>query len=91
MVKFLLPKLPTGRVEPKSYRGGNHVGDAKRHSAQGAHAESYKLNQIDPVKFDEKPTRIRINFTQNPAFIANDSFKAVCYGLVQRRRKGRRG
>jgi hypothetical protein len=36
------------------------------------------LGKFEPVKFDEKSHRIRVDFTQNPRFIANDSFKPVC-------------
>lgn len=30
---------------------------------------------------------IRVDIAQKPRVVANDSFKAICYGLVQRRRK----
>jgi len=36
------------------------------------------LGKFEPVKFDEKSRRIRIEFGQKLRFIANDSFKAVC-------------
>jgi len=36
------------------------------------------LGEFDPVKFDENSARIRVDFGQNPRFIANDSFNAVC-------------
>jgi hypothetical protein len=36
------------------------------------------LGKFEPVKFDEKSRRIRIEFGQKRRFIANDSFKAVC-------------
>jgi len=33
---------------------------------------------LEPVEFYEKSRRIRVDFAQNPRFIANDSFNAVC-------------
>jgi len=44
------------------------------------------LVRFDPFKFDENSRRISVEFAQKPRFIANVSFKPVCYGLVQRRR-----
>ena len=49
------------------------------------------LVKFDTVKFDQDLRRIRVNFAQKPPFNANNSFKPVCYGLVQRRWKSRRG
>jgi hypothetical protein len=49
------------------------------------------LVKFDSVKFDENLPRIRVDFSQKPLFNANNSFKPVCYGLVQRRWKIRRG
>lgn len=48
-------------------------------------------NELDCLKFEENSHRIRLDFTQKPPGRANGGFKPVCYGLVQRRRKGRRG
>jgi len=48
------------------------------------------LIESDFVKFDEISRRIRVDFAQKPRFDANNSFKPVCYGLVQRRRNSRR-
>jgi len=36
------------------------------------------LGKCEPVKFDEKSRRIRIDFGQKRRFITNDSFKALC-------------
>jgi hypothetical protein len=49
------------------------------------------LIESDSVKFDENSRLIHILFAQNPRFNTNNSFKPVCYGLVQRRRNSRRG
>ena len=49
------------------------------------------LVKFDSVKFDENLRLIRVDFAQKPLFNANNSFKHVCYGLVQRRWKSRRG
>ena len=86
MVKFLLPRRAIARVHSNGYRCGNHV-----RSIEGAHGTRRMpapkiLIESDSVKFDEISRRIRIYFAQNPRLNANNSFKPVCYGLVQRRR-----
>jgi hypothetical protein len=60
------------------YRRSNHV--ARRDSAAlPAPALTHKiLCKCGPVKFDETSRRIRVDFSQNPTLIANDSFNAVC-------------
>lgn len=44
----------------------------------GVPATITNLSKFDSLKFDEKSHRIRIDFAQNPRFVANDSFKPVC-------------
>jgi hypothetical protein len=90
MVKFVLPRRASAPAQTKGYRCGNHA-----RSIEGGHCTcrvaAFKiLIKFDPVKFDEKPRPIRIDFTQKPRFNANGSFKPFCYGLVQRRRNSRR-
>ena len=49
------------------------------HRSRKARSNTIKiLCKFDPVKFDEKSRRIRIDIAQKRRFIANDSFKAVC-------------
>jgi hypothetical protein len=91
MVKILLPRRASTRARTKRYRCGNHA-----RSIEGGHCmrpvAAFKiLIEFNPVKFDEKPRPICIDFIQKPRFNANGSFKPVCYGLVQRRRNSRRG
>ena len=91
MVKFRLPRHDIARAEAACYRCANHA-----RLAEGAYCTHYAsmfkiLVEPDSVKFDRNSRRIRVDFGQKPRFIANDSFKPVCYGLVQRRRNNRRG
>jgi hypothetical protein len=67
-----------GRAGFNCYRRGNHVARWPRVPLQARALASKILDKFDPVKFDEKSRRIRVDFAQNPRFIANDSFKAVC-------------
>jgi hypothetical protein len=50
----------------------------KRPAGGAARASIKNLNKFDSVEFDENSRRIRIDFTQNPRVIANDSFNRVC-------------
>jgi hypothetical protein len=60
------------------YRRSNHVAYRKR-TAPRARALARKiLCKCGLLKFDETSHRIRVDFGQNPRFIANDSFNAVC-------------
>jgi len=69
---------PHGRGGFNCYRAGNHVRAAKAPTRGGATSAPKILGEFDPVKFDENSARIRVDFGQNPRFIANDSFNAVC-------------
>ena len=60
------------------YRRANHVTHGDSAAACAPVLAPKILDKFDPVKFDEKSRRIRVDFAQNPRFIANDSFKAVC-------------
>ena len=80
MVKFLLPRGGCARVRRrKSYRALT----MSRRRRKVAHARRARrsikiLSKFDPVKFDEKSRRIRVDIGQKRRFIANDSFKPVC-------------
>jgi hypothetical protein len=67
-----------GRAGFNCYRGSNHVTRGESAAAKARALASKILGKFDPVKFDEKSRRIRVDFAQNPRFIANDSFKPVC-------------
>jgi hypothetical protein len=60
------------------YRIGNHVTCGESTTAKARALASKILGKFEPVKFYEKSRRIRVDFAQNPRFIANDSFNAVC-------------
>jgi hypothetical protein len=60
------------------YRRGNHVACGACASARGRALAAEIFDKIDCLKFYEKSRRIRVDFAQNPRFIANDSFNAVC-------------
>ena len=49
------------------------------------------LIEFDSLEFDENSRRIRVDFVQKPRFNANEQLQACLLGLVQRRRKSRRG
>jgi hypothetical protein len=67
-----------GRGGFNRYRRGNHAGCGARGST-GARALAVQiLDKLDCLEFEEKSRRIRVYFAQNPRFIANDSFNAVC-------------
>jgi hypothetical protein len=67
-----------GRAAFNCYRVGNHVTRGKSATAKARALASKILDKLEPVEFYEKSRRIRIDFAQNPRFIANDSFKPVC-------------
>ena len=60
------------------YRIGNHVTRGGNATESARALASKNLGKFDPVEFYEKSRRIRVDFAQNPRFIANDSFNAVC-------------
>lgn len=84
MVKFLLPLQACIMLARNSYRRANH-GSARASVPACCPAE------CDCLKFEENSHRIRLDFTQKAPGRANGGFKPICYGLVQRRRKGRWG
>ena len=67
-----------GRPRFNCYLAGNHVICANGEALSAPALAPKILGKFDPVKFDEKSRRIRVDFAQNPRFIANDSFNAVC-------------
>ena len=67
-----------GRAGFNCYRIGNHVTRADKTAARARSLASKILGKFEPVEFYEKSRRIRVDFAQNPRFIANDSFNAVC-------------
>ncbi|MGH6664823.1 MAG: hypothetical protein ACREB2_07955 [Pseudolabrys sp.] len=91
MVKFLLPFCGRALRKRKSYRRGNHARFADMPPGRTRAPIPKILSEFDSVAFDENSHRIRVDFVQKHRSNANAGFKPVCYGLVQRRRKGRRG
>jgi hypothetical protein len=71
-----MPRI--GRAGFNCYRGGNHVGCGATASAAGQALAVQILDKLDCLEFYEKSRRIRVDFAQNPRFIANDSFNAIC-------------
>jgi len=69
---------PPSRARFNCYRASNHVTRGENAAGYAPALASKILDKFDPVKFDEKSRRIRVDFAQNPRFIANDSFKPVC-------------
>ena len=67
-----------GRAGFNCYRIGNHVTRGESATAKARALARKILDKFDPVEFYEKSRRIRVDFAQNPRFIANDSFNAVC-------------
>lgn len=91
MVKFLLPRYARMRAAGKYYRRGNHARSGEGTPGPRLLANAKILIEFDSIKFDENLRRIRVDFGQKHRFIANNSFKPVCYGLVQRRWDNRQG
>jgi hypothetical protein len=91
MVKFLFPCRAIACAQTKSYRCGNHARSIESARRTRCVPAFKILIEFNFFKIDENSRRIRIDFAQKPRFNANDSFKPVCYGLVQRRRNSRRG
>jgi hypothetical protein len=67
-----------GRAGFNCYRIGNHVTHGESATAKARSLAPKILGKLEPVEFYEKSRRIRVDFAQNPRFIANDSFNAVC-------------
>jgi hypothetical protein len=67
-----------GRAGFNCYRVGNHVACGESATAKARALAPKILGKFEPVEFYEKSRRIRVDFAQNPRFIANDSFNAVC-------------
>ncbi len=67
-----------GRASFNCYRIGNHVTRGESATAKARALPPKILDKLKPVEFYEKSRRIRVDFAQNPRFIANDSFNAVC-------------
>jgi hypothetical protein len=67
-----------GRAGFNCYRRGNHVACGASVAPSGRALAAKILDKYKSLKFDEKSRRIRVDFGQNPRFIANDSFNAVC-------------
>jgi hypothetical protein len=70
-------KPPIGRAGSNCYRAGNHVGCAFRTAGTGKASAHKILCKFDCLEFDETSHLIRVDFAQNPRFIANDRFNAV--------------
>jgi hypothetical protein len=90
MVKFRLLRRARARGQIKGYHCGNHEQPVEGASCTRGVLTHKILIEFDTVKFEENSHRIHVDFAQKPHFNANNSFKPVCYGLVQRRRNNRR-
>jgi hypothetical protein len=79
MVKFVLPRAPKRAFDAQILPRANHAAPAPRSRTQSARRPVDKiLSKVDPVAFDEKSRRIRVDIGQKPRFISNDSFKLIC-------------
>jgi len=91
MVKFLLPHGTGTRANRIYYRAGNHARSEKSVRLKPRAPVFKFLGKFDPFKFYEDSRCIRVDLSQKPRGNSNNSFKPICYGLVQRRWNNRQG